>query len=62
MFLFQRNSTPSSSVLETFVRRSCSAFQSIEVLPALMPSSAPSALTAWKTSAVWSTVFAGMQA
>ena len=62
LFLFQRNWTPSSSVFETFVRRSWSAFQSIEVPLALMPSSAPSALTAWKISAVCSTVLAGMQA
>ena len=52
LFLFQRNWTPSSRVLETFVRRSWSAFQSIEVLSALIPSSAPSAETEWKISAV----------
>ena len=62
LFLFQRNWTPSSSVFETFVRRSWSAFQSMEVPFDLMPRSAPSSVTVAKISAVCSTVLAGMQA
>ena len=62
LFFFQRNSTPSSSVFETFSRRLCRAFQSIDVPLGLDAQLAPSSLTAWKISAVWRTVLAGMQA
>ena len=62
LFLFQRNWTPSSRVLETFVAALLKCLPVDRGLPALMPSSAPSSLTEWKISAVWRTVFAGMQA
>ena len=61
LFLSQSIFTPLESPSETAARRSASAFQSIDAFVTLIPSSAP--FWAWsKTSAVWSIVFAGMQA
>ena len=62
LFFFHSICTPSERVLETVSRRFCTAGQSIETPLALMPRSAPSSETVAKTSAVWSTVLAGMQA
>ena len=60
---FQSIATPRSNViLETFSRRVCTAFQSIETPFDLTPRSAPSSVTSANTSAVCRTVFAGMQA
>ena len=61
LFLSQSIFTPLASVSETSARRAPSAFQSTLTPSALTPSSAP--FIAWSySSALWSTVLAGMQA
>ncbi len=61
LFLSQSIFTPPERVSETFVRRSPSAAQSSAEPSTLIPRSA--ACCTWsKSSAVWSMVFAGMQA
>ena len=62
LFFFQSICTPPARVSETDARRFWTAGQSIPTPLALMPSSAPCSDTVEKTSAVCSTVLAGMQA
>jgi hypothetical protein len=61
LFFFQSISTPSERVFETLARRSWRACQSTVAFSTLTPSSAP-LTAAWKRSAEWRIVFAGMQA